>query len=495
MLNQIALPAGAGGKGCWGCGGNAPTPVPIEKSCVKSITEKDVISSLGILLNVSTSPVFPSQKLPSSSLAKKARFDLQDVASEILRGVVICRGCRGRVLDSVLVTRCCRKTPLEWIKLGGVCYCCHSAEREGQERPRWVRLSACCGKPLVELGKVSYCCKRQVKGGDGEVSVIRLKDGKLNYRGLMTCGSVWLCPVCAAKISEKRRKELLVGVDNWKKWDGTVLLLTLTIPHYAHQNLDLLLQEFKGARERMRNRKTWRKATRHIGLVGSVRSLEVTVGEDNGWHNHTHELLFVKAPLSKQRIALLESELLSAWQSACVSEGLPRPNEHGLKIDNGDKAARYASKWGLDYELTKGHIKQAKQGHYSPFDLLRAYRDTRDERFAVWFREYAKVFIGQRQLFWWQEKGTNLRQLLSLELEQTDEELASAEEEESEVVGTLDSSQWAVVVKARVRFEFLRVVEGSGWLAGLRFVEAQAMRIGLDCQVRKIHCEITENST
>lgn len=32
--------------------------------------------------------------------------------------------------------------------------------------------------------------------------------GKAFYQGLMACGGVWTCPVCAAKVSERRRQEL-----------------------------------------------------------------------------------------------------------------------------------------------------------------------------------------------------------------------------------------------------------------------------------------------
>ena len=36
--------------------------------------------------------------------------------------------------------------------------------------------------------------------------------GKAFYKGLMVCGSLWTCPVCAAKISERRRLELSEGL-------------------------------------------------------------------------------------------------------------------------------------------------------------------------------------------------------------------------------------------------------------------------------------------
>ena len=52
-----------------------------------------------------------------------------------------------------------------------------------------------------------------------------------SYSGLQTCGSVWTCPVCSAKIAERRRVELLHAMDTHKAADGFVSLLTLTTPH------------------------------------------------------------------------------------------------------------------------------------------------------------------------------------------------------------------------------------------------------------------------
>jgi hypothetical protein len=37
---------------------------------------------------------------------------------------------------------------------------------------------------------------------------IRIKDGSAYYSGLETCGNVWLCPVCSAKIHHRRASEL-----------------------------------------------------------------------------------------------------------------------------------------------------------------------------------------------------------------------------------------------------------------------------------------------
>ena len=49
-------------------------------------------------------------------------------------------------------------------------------------------------------------CTRNVKSD--RVQVYRTIDGRsARYGNLITCGSVWACPVCSAKITEKRRAE------------------------------------------------------------------------------------------------------------------------------------------------------------------------------------------------------------------------------------------------------------------------------------------------
>ncbi|RIW97499.1 replication protein, partial [Acinetobacter baumannii] len=61
---------------------------------------------------------------------------------------------------------------------------------------------------------------------------------------------------------------------------------------------------------------------------------------------------------------------------ACEKAGLDQPSyEHGLDLRNGQKAASYVSKWGVEHEMTKGHIKKGKTDSKTPFDLLRDYAE------------------------------------------------------------------------------------------------------------------------
>ena len=51
----------------------------------------------------------------------------------------------------------------------------------------------------------------------GDQVEIRIKDGSAYYCGLETCGNVWLCPVCSAKIHHRRAAELRETLATWNQ--------------------------------------------------------------------------------------------------------------------------------------------------------------------------------------------------------------------------------------------------------------------------------------
>lgn len=299
-------------------------------------------------------------------------------------------------------------------------------------------------------------CMRLVKPQRKTVDILSSK-GNIHYSGLTVCGSVWLCPICAAKISEKRRVELKKAVSQARCDGYQVLLLTQTIPHYANQQLKPLLSKFQRARVLQRDRSSWKTISRSINLVGTLRSLEVTHG-GNGWHIHTHELLFVKSETNINPNALA-SRILPTWQAACESAGLDLPNQHGVDVRDGTYAEQYVNKWGIEEEMTKSHVKQGREGGRTPWDFLRDYLAFGDCDDAELFREFAKAFKGKRQLTW----SRGLRDLLHLGVELSDEELAAKEEEEAQLLGSLSLVQWRFILAKDVRGQVLEEARTKGW--------------------------------
>lgn len=277
--------------------------------------------------------------------------------------------------------------------------------------------------------------------------------GKAFYAGLETCGSVWECPVCAAKISERRRVEVLTAMTTHKAAGGHVLLLTLTNPHYFGDQLPDLLAGQAQAMRRMWSTRHAKRLLESIGFVGSIRALEVTHGS-NGWHPHFHILLFVQAGLDLERV---RREFYVMWSNCCRLAGLPAPSyQHGVSLEDGSKAERYVSKWGLENEMTKGHIKTAKGKGRTPFDLLRDSASG-DKQAGALFVEFANAFKGKRQLVW----SNGLKQRFAIE-DCTDIELAERAEENAQLGQELSKDDWKTILSFDVRAEILEAFENGG---------------------------------
>ena len=87
----------------------------------------------------------------------------------------------------------------------------------------------------------------------------------------------------------------------------------------------------------------------------------------------------------------------------------------------------------------------------TPFDLLRAYRDTNDERFADLYREYFRSFHGKKQLVW----SRGLRDRLALAPELTDEEAATSQDELDELLSMIPAKLWEYIRKNNFRGKLL----------------------------------------
>jgi hypothetical protein len=271
------------------------------------------------------------------------------------------------------------------------------------------------------------------------------------YGGLEVCANVWACPVCAAKISERRREELKKAIDEAKKQGLCVSMLTLTAPHYKGDDLADLLDKMTAAQTKLWKDKAGKRLIETYGIVGRIRAFEVTYGE-NGFHPHFHILLFTERFFEPSSMS---EAFYRVWKHCCVSKGLGEPSlKHGVRVDVADEAiGDYVAKWGLDSEMTKGHVKRSKTG-YSMTDLLRAYLYTNDKQFSNLWLVFAKAFKGRRQLVW--TNGLKARLLVE---DQTDEELATAQVEEAVQFAELNTEQWQAIYRTNSEFYVLNCVE------------------------------------
>lgn len=310
--------------------------------------------------------------------------------------------------------------------------------------------------------RVSMCLRR-TNGSNVAVHRHR-KTNRSFYGGLLVCGSVWHCPVCAAKISEKRRKELESAFIQHKENKGYISLLTLTFSHQKTDKLKDMLFNFGQATQKFMSGKAFQNIRNELGMIGRIRVLEVTHGE-NGFHPHTHIAIFHNNEVDPK---YMRGKLYDLWEKACVKFGLKTSYDYGLDFQNGDEAEKYMSKhgtWSLEQELSKAHIKKAKNESLSPFDFLRFYLQNEDEKYLHLFREYATYFKGKRQIQWSQ----GLKKMFVLE-DKTDEELAKEKIEEADLLGLLSYDQWKHVLKYELRAKLLNLIEEFGFHVALEMI-------------------------
>lgn len=315
---------------------------------------------------------------------------------------------------------------------------------------RWVLRERARGLQPV---KGPACCGTHAL--TGQLSLAR-RGERWAPSGLLHCAMVWLCPVCAARVGQRRAEEIAEGVRRWQASGGTVLLITWTLAHRIEDALSVLLGVFTKARAKMRSRKEWGRLRAAVGWEGDVRNWEVTWGAWNGWHPHQHQLVFCRPPPSwfgGVEFLLWWRRLENLW--ANVVEAVSpqhRPGDGdrigvGVRVDVvghglGEDAAGYITKdlvHGAAMEVARPDSKAGRPGRMSPWELQERAVDGHARERELW-AEYAAATRNRHRVRW--SPGT--REQLGLRV-RTDEELAH-EEGEADETEDLDDDESALLL-------------------------------------------------
>lgn len=287
--------------------------------------------------------------------------------------------------------------------------------------------------PESEWGRVNRCGWSM----GSLVSLLGASGGRASWSGVEHCNGIWSCPVCAARIREGRRAEILKAVHQARERKWRMFFVTFTVPHSIETPLRDSLRGLTSAFRRIRNYKSltpfW------SAMVGFIKAVEVQVGS-NGFHPHLHVLIITNGcDLVNDEI---EKKLKSSWAQAVVKEGLARPkDEVGVVVEetlDPEVTADYLVKIQenkLTLELSRSDLKGGREGkskgewHCAPFDLM-----TPEVELPIsvglrkrLFVEFYSATKGVSAIRW----SRGLKDLFSLE-EVSDEELGSLSPEEAE---------------------------------------------------------------
>ena len=315
------------------------------------------------------------------------------------------------------------------------------------------------GKDLSQQERVCACGRylsRAMEHGDTSYAAIKRHEDGAFLSGVVTCGSVWMCADCAARISRGRQKEMarLVKVHGAK--GGVVAMLTLTLPHTSYDDLKVLRRDVAALWTKVIAGNPWKRAMERAHVLGGFRALEVTHG-GNGWHPHLHVLVFFDGP--ETRVAEFMDWTVSRWITVAGRRGYScSPAAQKWEIaKTPEGAGDYLTKWGVDWEITHAHLKRAKGESRSGFQILADYARTGDPADKALFCHYALRFKGARQLT---EFGGVRAKYGEQNL--TDEGVLTAEEAKAETICYLASYTFDAIRRRDLEVDVLIAAETGG---------------------------------
>lgn len=337
-------------------------------------------------------------------------------------------------------------------------------KRETRRR-RWSRLSS--ARELLkdkDVGKrVTKCMWVQIAFTVEQWRIENVK-GSSHFRSVSTCKSVWLCAICAAKITEGRKEELQIAVAEATKRGWHVYMITYTLQHGNYEPIKAVLDKLIKACSKLKGRRFWDRFTEKYGLLkASITALEMTYSFLNGGHPHKHVMEFSSRKLSKEEQQSMRDELALEYKKILSKLGGYADFEIAVNVrDGNDFIAEYLAKfgyepkeknktkkWGLAEEMAKFPVssKGNLEGHYSVFQLLDLYADGNADAGKV-FVEFARAFFRKSQLSW----SDGLKKEFGIK-QKTDGELVDEKVNESKVFALFQKESWHKVRK--IPFEVL----------------------------------------
>ena len=322
--------------------------------------------------------------------------------------------------------------------------------------------------------------------GGSAVALHAGADGTSHISGVETCGSIWSCPVCAAKIRNHRSDEVSQGLAGHIERGGGAVLVTLTLPHAAGDALQKTIGLVSDGFRSVNAGRGYADDRTAFGIIGHIRAFEVTHG-DNGWHPHLHVIVALQRPATRDAADALQARWQVRWDRWLRRKGwrasvdgigvrVDRVRRDGAavgayiaKLQEGEKFSR-----SVGNEVARADLKGGRQGGRVPFEILADFgSDGGAEDLALW-QEYQLATKGRSAIRW--SKGLR-KALLDVEEELTDEEIAAAEVGGTEIA-RLTPGLYRAIAARPYGEAMLHVAAEQGGIAGVvRFVRALGLQV------------------
>lgn len=234
-------------------------------------------------------------------------------------------------------------------------------------------------------------------------------EGKsIRLSGVATCGNVWGCPVCSLAIQIRRGGEIDHAIGRWIG-DGEdrlgppnarCYMLTGTLRHAVSHKLAVTSQVIADAWSLFFTGREGQEIREQLGVEFTIRALEATYGDENGWHPHLHIVVFANQSWSAKQKERIEERWRWAIESTAGYQQAFRPNEaRGMNIAEVWKKSdgHYLQKMFL--ELTAPGYKKAGNGNLTYWEVGEQAAAGSGRHVRIW-KEAQDALFGRKQLTW-----------------------------------------------------------------------------------------------
>ncbi len=304
-----------------------------------------------------------------------------------------------------------------------------------------MRVARCMRVPIGQLVSVLYNPEHEAA----------------SFGGLATCGSVWTCPVCSARIGARRTEEINQAAAIWKERGGFLCMVTLTLRHHKARRLAELYKNARDAYRAMMQGSRWVNFRKRYKIAGYITSREITDGI-NGWHPHFHVLVFCREPLDSDMRQTMTDWYSQRWRSCLADVGENADQAHGAVMSDaddvaGDYMAKLSASWSSGSEIAGVNSKSGKKGGQVPAQLLAKYA-AGDVRAGLRYKEFASATFNTSWLEW--SRGLRA-EIFGDETEETDEEIAAKAETGAVTLIELTQFQWFSILRRGLRGELIEL--------------------------------------
>lgn len=269
------------------------------------------------------------------------------------------------------------------------------ANNAAKVSPQRVDRVRTCWEALNVLWRISDLervqkCRKVTRLPDGMVAARVSTEHGGGFAGLSTCGSPWVCPLCSRRIAMQRAAEVARAIDWAEDQGGMALHLVLTVQHHRGHRLTEVWDANSAGWKRVANGAGWQQFKTRHGVLGNIRAIETEIGDEFGWHVHSHVLLLLDRPVSQDTADAIGEWIWRKWDKGLRKKGFSSlrriyDERAGKFVDVGVSVTRatdrehvhalggYFSK--MAFELTHGQQKHGREKvgtgrHRSPFQLL-----------------------------------------------------------------------------------------------------------------------------